>query len=170
MRWVKKLKIKYFKIPRLREENCTDSFFINRNIIATVKQFLNKKHKSDKIAIFRRPEILKSLNNNFLKQGLLHINKFAVGKHNIPREGSPGGGNGRGFKGDPMGGIWYPQKVVLIFSYLQTYELVWFLFVDPFSIEKGDLLNFAPFLFFSLFSLYSTGLIKFNFSLIRLLL
>ena len=29
--------------------------------------------------------------------------QFAEGKHIIPREGSPGGGNGRGFKGDPMG-------------------------------------------------------------------
>ena len=38
-----------------------------------------------------------------LKQGLRYTNTFAEGKHNIPREGSPGGGNGRGFKGDPMG-------------------------------------------------------------------
>ena len=29
--------------------------------------------------------------------------QFAAGKHIIPREGSTGGGNGRGFKGDPMG-------------------------------------------------------------------
>ena len=58
---------------------------------------------SDEIAIFRRFGILKSLDNNILKQGFLHTNKFAAGKLLVPREGSPGGGNGRGLRG-PDGG------------------------------------------------------------------
>ncbi|WP_299035230.1 hypothetical protein, partial [uncultured Anaerococcus sp.] len=47
---------------------------------------------------------LKSQYKYNLKQGLLHTKWFAVGKHIFPREGSPGGGNGRGFKGDPIVG------------------------------------------------------------------
>ena len=47
-------------MPRLRNENCTESFLQIKNIIATVNKFSNKKHKSNEIAIFRRLGILKS--------------------------------------------------------------------------------------------------------------
>ncbi|EEI86414.1 hypothetical protein HMPREF0072_1048 [Anaerococcus lactolyticus ATCC 51172] len=42
------------------------------------------------------------MENNLLKQGLCYTNTFAEDKLLVPREWSPGGGNGRGFKGDPM--------------------------------------------------------------------
>ena len=64
--------------------------------MATVNKFSNKKNKSDEIAIFRRLGILKSLENNILKQRIRYINKFAEGKLLIPREWSPGGGSRKG--------------------------------------------------------------------------